>query len=130
LDGACKISDPTRGRDRGRLPRRDRAVVVVVLIPWSAMRAIWNGQVLADSDHTIDVDGYVYFPRQSVRMERLKLAAKTIGDRMCPHGVQFYDLIDGGSTIERQAWSYEKPGARMQPIDHWLGFWDEVEVVA
>ena len=94
------------------------------------MRAMWNGQVLADSDRTIEVDGYVYFPRESVQMARFAAAAKTIGDRMCPHGVQFYDLLDGAARRERQAWSYEKPGARMQPIGQWLGFWDEVEVVA
>jgi uncharacterized protein (DUF427 family) len=93
------------------------------------MRAIWNGQVLADSDRTIEIDGYVYFPRPSVAMDRFAVATKSVSDRMCPHGVQFYDLLDGGGTIERQAWSYEKPGARMQQIDHWLGFWDEVEVV-
>ena len=26
--------------------------------------------------------------------------------------------------------SYEKPGASMQKVDRWIGFWDEVEVVA
>ena len=94
------------------------------------MRAMWNGQVLADSDRTIEVDGYVYFPRESVQMGRFAVAAKTVGDRMCPHGVQFYDLLDGAARIERQAWSYEKPGLTMQAVGHWFGFWDEVEVVA
>jgi uncharacterized protein (DUF427 family) len=94
------------------------------------MRALWNGQVLADSQQTIEVDGYVYFPRASVRMDLLKVAVKTASDKQCPHGVQFYDVVAGAKRSERNAWSYEKPGARMQPIDHWLGFWDEVEVVA
>ena len=94
------------------------------------MRAIWNGTVLADSERTLEVDGYVYFPRASVRMELLRLAPKTDGDRACPHGVQFYDVVQGPGCAERNAWSYEKPGARMQTIDHWLGFWDEVEVIA
>jgi uncharacterized protein (DUF427 family) len=93
------------------------------------MRALWHGTVLADSERTIDVDGYTYFPREAVRMERLRAAAKTTGDLQCPHGVQFYDLVDGGRTAARNAWSYEQPGARMQPIDHWIGFWDEVEIV-
>jgi uncharacterized protein (DUF427 family) len=117
------------GRDVATLPHRD--------VSWGArpatlrgMRALWNGQLLADSDRTIEIDGYVYFPRESVAMERLRPATKTSGDRVCPHGVQFYDLLDGSSAVERQAWSYEKPGSRMQPIDHWLGFWDEVEVTA
>ncbi len=94
------------------------------------MRALWNGQVLADSRQTIEVDGYVYFPRASVRMNLLKRAPKTASDDECPHGVQFYDVTDGKQTGVRNAWSYEKPGAPMKKVDHWLGFWDQVEVVA
>jgi uncharacterized protein (DUF427 family) len=96
----------------------------------AGMRALWHGQVLADSERTLEVDGYVYFPRDAVRMELLRAAPKTDGDRACPHGVQFYDVVDGPRRGERQAWSYEKPGPRMRAVDQWLGFWDEVEVVA
>lgn len=92
------------------------------------MRAIWNGQVVAESADTLDVDGYVYFPRSAVRMDLLQLAAKTASDRECPHGVQFYDIADGKKKSERCAWSYEAPGARMKKVDHWIGFWDAVEV--
>jgi uncharacterized protein (DUF427 family) len=94
------------------------------------MRAMWHGQVLADSKQTLEVDGYVYFPRAAVRMDLLKKAAKTPSDLQCPHGVQFYDVTDGKMASERNAWSYEKPGKAMQKVDQWLGFWDEVEVVA
>ena len=93
------------------------------------MRALWHGLLLADSQQTLEVDGYVYFPRASVRMDLLRAAAKTTGDQQCPHGVQFYDVTDGKRTSARNAWSYERPGARMQSIGQWLGFWDEVEVV-
>jgi uncharacterized protein (DUF427 family) len=95
-----------------------------------AMRALWHGQVLADSDRTIEVDGYVYFPRDAVRMPLLKPAPKTPSDLHCPHGVQFYDVIDGKRTAARNAWSYEKPKASMQKVDQWVSFWDEVEIVA
>jgi uncharacterized protein (DUF427 family) len=42
--------------------------------------------------------------------------------------VQFYDVGDGKARSERAAWSYEKPKPAMQKVDHWVGFWDEVEV--
>ena len=29
---------------------------------------------------------------------------------------------------ERAAWSYEAPRAGMEQIDHWIGFWEDVEV--
>ena len=92
------------------------------------MRATWKGQVLADSDRTIEVDGYVYFPRDAVRMDLLRAAPKTAADQQCPHGVQFYDVVAGKQTAARNAWSYEKPGAAMRKIDRWIGFWDEVEI--
>ena len=88
------------------------------------MKAVWKGQVIAESAETREVGGYRYFPRNSVRMELLTKASKTPRDLECPHGVQFYDV--GGSA--RAAWSYEKPQSTMKPIDHWIGFWEDVEV--
>lgn len=93
------------------------------------MRAIWKGTVIADSDLTIDVHGYPYFPRDKVRMELLRPAPKDASDLECPHGVQFYDLVNGDISYERAAWSYEKPGDAMMSIGHWIGFWgDDVEL--
>jgi uncharacterized protein (DUF427 family) len=92
------------------------------------MKAIWQGQVIAESDRTLEVGGYRYFPREAVRMELLRAAAKTPSDLECPHGVQFYDLTDDGARSARAAWSYEAPGAKMQQIDHWIGFWEDVRV--
>jgi len=92
------------------------------------MKATWRGRVIAESDRTIDVDGYLYFPRESVRMELLRVSSKTADDKVCPHGVQFYDVAEGSESSPRAAWSYEKPGASMKKVDHWLGFWEDVEV--
>jgi len=92
------------------------------------MKAQWHGQVIAESDETIEVDGYHYFPREAVRMDLLTPAPKTADDRRCPHGVQFYDVSDGRSRSERAAWSYEAPQSAMQKVDHWIGFWDDIEL--
>jgi uncharacterized protein (DUF427 family) len=92
------------------------------------MKALWRGQQIAQSDQTIEVGGYHYFPRAAVRMELLKLAPKTAGDRQCPHGVQFYDVSDGRAQSERAAWSYEKPQPTMHKVDHWVSFWEDVEL--
>ena len=92
------------------------------------MRATWHGKVIADSDMTLEVDGYVYFPRDSVKMDLLKVAPKTANDLKCPHGVQFYDVVENGARSERAAWSYLSPRPQMKQVDHWIGFWDDVEV--
>ena len=92
------------------------------------MKAVWQDKVIAESDRTLEVDGYRYFPRDTVRMDLLETAPKTEGDLKCPHGVQFYDVVDGAARSPRAAWSYEAPQQRMKPVDHWIGFWEDVSV--
>jgi len=92
------------------------------------MRAIWRGWVIAESDRTLEVAGYRYFPRETVRMGLLRAAPKTEDDLDCPHGVQFYDVAEGAARSERAAWSYEAPRVSMKQVDHWIGFWEDVEI--
>jgi uncharacterized protein (DUF427 family) len=92
------------------------------------MKAVWRGQVIAESDRTLEVGGYRYFPRDTVRMDLLQAAPKSASDLECPHGVQFYDVVEGGRCSKRAAWSYEAPQPKMKPVDHWMGFWEDVEI--
>jgi uncharacterized protein (DUF427 family) len=92
------------------------------------MKAMWQGKVIAESDRTVEVGGYRYFPRDAVRMDLLEAAPKTGSDRECPHGVQFYDVVEGEARSPRAAWSYEAPQEKMKPVDHWIGFWEDVSL--
>ena len=92
------------------------------------MKAIWRGRVIAESDRTLDVGGYTYFPRDAVRMDLLHATPKTQSDLACPHGVQFYDVAQDAARSKRAAWSYEAPRPSMSQVDHWIGFWEDVEV--
>ena len=92
------------------------------------MKASVDGRVVAESDDIISCRGYQYFPRAAVRTDWLEKTEKTARDLECPHGVQFYDVVDGGATSPRAAWSYESPQAKMKPVDHWIGFWEDVSV--
>jgi uncharacterized protein (DUF427 family) len=92
------------------------------------MKAIWRGQVIAESDRTLEVGGYRYFPRESVQMELLQRVAKNASDLECPHGVQFYDLAKGCMRSERAAWYYEAPKSAMKEVHNWIGFWEDVEL--
>jgi len=94
----------------------------------SSMQAIWHGQIIAESDQTREVGGYTYFPRHAVRMDLLSAATRSPSDLACPHGVQFYHVGQGGAQSERAAWSYEAPRAAMVQVDHWIGFWNDVEI--
>jgi uncharacterized protein (DUF427 family) len=92
------------------------------------MKAIWRGEVIAESEHTLDVHGYTYFPRGAVRMHLLHATAKTESDLACPHGVQFYDVASDTHRSQRAAWSYEAPRPALQQVDHWIGFWHDVAI--
>jgi uncharacterized protein (DUF427 family) len=92
------------------------------------MKATWRGRVIAESERTLEVGGYRYFPRDAVRMELLTAAEKSASDRACPHGVRFYDVGEGAERSARAAWSYEAPRAEMERIDRWIGFWGDVAV--
>ena len=76
----------------------------------------------------MEVGGYRYFPREAVHMARLLVAPKTQSDLVCPNGVQFYDVTDSAAQSQRAAWSYEAARAGMQQVDHWIAFWEDVEI--
>jgi uncharacterized protein (DUF427 family) len=61
-------------------------------------------------------------------MDLLRATPRTEDDLDCPHGVQFYDVAEGAARSERAAWSYEAPGTSMKQVDHWIGFWQDVEI--
>ena len=92
------------------------------------MKAIWHGQVIAESDRTLEVGGYRYFPRDSVRMDLLQATPKTAKDLECPHGVQFYDIVIDGKRHPRNAWIYEWPQPAMKAVTDRVGFWEDVKV--
>jgi uncharacterized protein (DUF427 family) len=93
------------------------------------MKAQWQGRVIASDDAVVELDGYYYFPRASVRMELLSPTPRTAADQRCPHGVQFFHLSDGIHKSERAAWSYEAPRPAYAHVDHWIGFWEDVELL-
>ena len=92
------------------------------------MKAVWRDRVIAESDLTRHVGGYIYFPRDAVRMDLLRMTPKTESDLACPHGVQFFDVVDGTQRSERAAWSYEAPQPSMRQVDRWIGFWRDVVI--
>ena len=93
------------------------------------MKAVVDGQVVAQSNEVIDCKGYQYFPPGSVRTDWLEKTEKTTEDLKCPHGVQFYDVVVAGTRHPRAAWSYESPKPEMKAVKDLFGFWQDVAVV-
>jgi len=92
------------------------------------MKATLYGKVIADSDDTVSVRGYDYFPLSAVRTEWLEKAPRTAKDLECPHGVQFYDVVLNGERHPRNAWIYERPQPAMKAVTDRVGFWENVKV--
>ncbi len=92
------------------------------------MKAVVDGQVVAQSDEVIEAKGYQYFPRAAVRTDWLEKADKTAADHACPHGVQFYDVVVAGKRHARAAWCYEAPRPELAQVGGRLGFWQDVQV--
>ena len=92
------------------------------------MKAVLDGKTIADSDDTVSVRGYDYFPLSAVHTELLEKTPKTAKDLECPHGVQFYDVVIGDERHARNAWIYEAPQPAMKAVADRVGFWEDVKV--
>ena len=92
------------------------------------MKAIWNGQVLAESDNTIVIEGNHYFPPESISKDYFKVSDS---HTTCPwKGVASYNSIEvDGKTNEDAAWHYPKVSDLAKGIKGYYAFWKGVEVV-
>lgn len=91
------------------------------------VRATWKGEVLAESDETVLLEGNHYFPPHTVKGEYLE---PSDGRSSCPwKGVASYcDLVVGSDRNPGAAWYYPKPKeAAAQIADH-VAFWNGVTV--
>jgi len=89
------------------------------------MKAIWNGKIIAESDHTVILDDYYYFPTESLKKEYFK---KGFRRSTCPHkGVaSYYSLDVDGEKNENAAWYYPEPKQGVEQIRDMVGFWKGV----
>ncbi len=92
------------------------------------MKAVLNGEIVAESSDTVAVKGYDYFPLADARMDLLEKTPRTPKDLECPHGVKFYDVVVGGKRYPRNAWIYERPQPAMSAVADRVGFWEDVKV--
>lgn len=92
-------------------------------------KAIWNSQVLAESDHTEMVEGNHYFPESSINKAYFKESAQT---SICPWKglATYYDIEVNGETNKAAAWVYKNPKSAANNIKNYVAFWKGVKVEA
>ncbi len=93
------------------------------------VKAIWNGQVIAESGRTEVVEGNHYFPIEDVRQEFFKPSSHTSS---CPwKGVaRYYTVVVGGKQNQDAAWYYADPKPAAKNITGRVAFWKGVKVEA
>lgn len=90
-------------------------------------RATWNDTVIAEAAATTRVDGYEYFPPESVDWSHLEPISHVSA---CPRkGVAtYYDVVDGDRRLPAAAWTYADPNPAATHIKGHVGFWRGVTV--
>ena len=92
-------------------------------------RAMWGDSVIAEAPATARVDGYEYFPPDTVDRDRLVPTGRT---SVCPwKGVAtYYNVVDGNRRLEAAAWIYHSPNAAARHIEGHVAFWAAGDVTA
>ncbi|MEQ8927399.1 MAG: DUF427 domain-containing protein [Fulvivirga sp.] len=91
------------------------------------MKAIWNGEIIAESNDTVVIEGNHYFPPNTIKKEYFK-ASNT--NTVCPWKgtASYYTLEVNGETNKDAAWYYPEVSEMAKPIKGHVAFWKGVEV--
>lgn len=105
--------------DRGRRTRYVRAMP----------KAIWNDEIIAESDDTVVVEGNYYFPRSSLREDVVRLSDT---HTVCPWKgkASYYTLESGDHVTPDAVWFYPEPKPDATAVRDRVAFWKDVKVVA
>ena len=92
------------------------------------MKAIWNNEVIAESDETVVVENNHYFPLKSVKKEFLKDSST---HTTCPwKGIaSYYSINVNGQENKDAAWYYPETRPAAKEIENYVAFWKGVKVI-
>ncbi len=90
-------------------------------------KAIWNGQVIAESDAVEIVEGNAYFPPDSVNREYFQDSAT---HTVCgwKGTASYYTVVVDGKANPDAAWFYPDPKPAAANIKNHIAFWHGVTV--
>ena len=91
------------------------------------MKAIWNGNIIAESDQTVVVEDNYYFPPESVNKQLLRESSHR---STCPWKgeAHYYDVVVEGQENKRAAWYYPAPKDAASNIKDHVAFWRGIEI--
>lgn len=91
------------------------------------MHAIWNDQIIAESEHTIIIDNNHYFPPDSIQHQFFKPSEKTT---VCSWKgtANYYHIQVADKTYPDGAWCYTNPKPEAAAIKDHIAFYSGVEI--
>ena len=91
------------------------------------MKAIWNDQVIAESDKTVVVENNHYFPQDGIKKEFFTPSAT---HTTCPWKgeASYYTLKVNEKENNDAAWYYPEPKDAAKNIKDHIAFWKGVKV--
>jgi uncharacterized protein (DUF427 family) len=91
------------------------------------VKAIWNGKVVAEADHTEVLEGNHHFPAESVRREFFQ---QSDTHSICPWKgkAHYYTLLVDGKGNPDADWYYPEPKPAAQRIVGKVAFWRGVRI--
>jgi uncharacterized protein (DUF427 family) len=92
-------------------------------------KAIWNDEVIAESDDTVVVEGNTYFPLASVR-EDVLVPSETHTVCLWKGKASYYSLQANGNTVADAAWYYPDPKPDAAAVRDRVAFKKEITVEA
>lgn len=91
------------------------------------VRAYWNGEIIAESERCIVVEGNYNFPPEDVRFDYLRPSSS---HSLCfwKGLASYYDIEVQGVRNANAAWYYPSPTFLARRIKHYVAFWNGVQV--
>ena len=91
------------------------------------MKAIYNGEIIAESDDTIVIEGNHYFPPSSFKKDFFKQSST---HSTCPWKglASYYTIKVNGMTNTDAAWFYPNPSDKATEIKDHVAFWKGIEI--
>lgn len=90
-------------------------------------KALWNQQVIAESERVETVEGNTYFPPGAIRKEHL--GPSDTKTTCAWKGIaSYYDVIVDGKVNKDAAWTYPDPTPEAKHIKDHIAFWRGVKV--
>jgi uncharacterized protein (DUF427 family) len=90
-------------------------------------QAVWNGQVIAESDNTVVIEGNHYFPPSTIKKEYFQ---ENNTHTVCAWKgtASYYDVVVDGKTNKDAAWYYPEVSDLAKAIKGHVAFWKGVEI--